>query len=71
MSDEIEVDTMNLNTGLVSFTDGTSGRVVDMMDEDGEDTEDPDYAIAVIVEHKVHGRFFVELPDDFEDGSLQ
>jgi hypothetical protein len=71
MNEDLEVEALNLDTRLVTFTDGTTGPVVDMFDEDGEDTDDHDYAVACIVEHKTAGRGFVEIPDDFENGSIQ
>ena len=71
MSEEIEVSALNLETRLATFTDGTSGRITDMFDLDGEDTHDPDETVAVIVEHKKTGRWFVRIPEDFEAGILQ
>lgn len=71
MTDDLEVSGLNMPARLATFTDGTSGPITDMFDDQGDDTSDPDLAVAVIVEHKTTGRWFVEIPDEFEPSALQ
>jgi hypothetical protein len=66
-----DVEAINLDARLATFDDGGTGIITDMFDADGEDTADPEEAVAVVIEHKKSGRFFVGLPEDFDSGVLQ
>lgn len=71
MNEPIEVTAINLDERAATFSDQSTGHISDMFDIDGEDTSDPESAVAVIVVHPVSGRFFVELPDDYVPGLVQ
>ena len=71
MNEPIEVTAINLDERAATFNDQSTGHISDMFDIDGEDTTDPESAVAVIVVHPKAGRLFVELPDEFIPGLVQ
>jgi hypothetical protein len=56
-----EVAAVDIALRLVTMDDGTSARVVSMMDAYGEDTEDDEDAVALIIQDAQGGRMLVEL----------
>ncbi len=66
-----DVVAINLESRLATFEDNSTGIITDMFDMDGEDTNEPEECVAVVIEHKASGRFYVELPEEFESGVLQ
>jgi hypothetical protein len=56
-----DVSAVDLPLGIVTMQDGTSARIVSMMDAYGEDTDDADDAVCVIIQDAQGGRMLVKL----------
>lgn len=66
-----DIVAINLDARFVMFGDNTTGPIVDMFDASGDETSDPEEAFSIIVNHDAHGRFYMELPDEFVAGVIQ
>ena len=65
MSDIMGITKIDIYAGYVEFADDTFGSITSMMDEDGEDTNDPSEAAAIICEHNIRGPIYFETMNDF------
>jgi hypothetical protein len=58
MSDGCHID---WDRGIIHFDDGSSGQIIELLDDNGEETDDPDEAAAFLVEDALGQRSLVEL----------
>ena len=58
MSDGAHID---WDRGIVQFDDGSEGRVIEFLDLDGEETDEHDEIVALLVEDALGQRSLVEI----------